>query len=371
MNETTITHISTLHSRSDPRIYQKECLSLSKKYKTILVVADGLGNQHINNTTIIDLGKRYSLSHRLFSLNKKAYKTVCKLRPDIVHIHDPELMPITLLIKLNIKCKLIYDAHEDLPLQIQRKPWIPKRIRPLASIVTKYSLSLLMKNFDLIVTATPSIPTYSHKNTITIHNYPHKGNISSAREKTHLPLILGYAGSLSFERGLTDMLNIASPSRKLILAGKFINKSTENSAKNHPNWKHVDYRGYLDKNGINKLYTDTDIGLLLLKKGIGFEETLPTKLFEYMSAGIPTLCSNIPKWKSIIDKFECGIATEVKNKQLEAAINQLKKKETYKKMSENSLDAAKHFTWNSEEEKLLKSYDQFTNIPKPTLNQNS
>lgn len=358
MRQATVIHISILHSRLDPRIYQKECLSLSKNYRTILIVADGLGDQHTNNITIRDLGKRYSLSHRLFSLNKRVYKTAFKIQPDMVHIHDPELMPITLLIKLSAKCKIIYDAHEDLPLQIQRKPWIPKITKPLISVVTKHLLSLLMKPFDLIVTATPDIPTYNHKNTITIHNYPHKNGNFRVRTKTHYPLMLGYAGSLSDERGLTDMLNIASPSRKLLLAGSFINQTTENKAKNHPNWRHVDYRGYIDKNGINQLYTDSDIGLLLLQKGIGFEETLPTKLFEYMNAGIPTLCSNISKWEAIIDKFGCGIATEVKNEQLEAAINQLEKRETYRKMSENALNAAKHFTWDSEEQKLLQSYSQ-------------
>jgi hypothetical protein len=56
----------------------------------------------------------------------QVYRKALKTDADIYHLHDPELMPLGLLLKLQRK-KVIYDVHENLPKQISIKHWINPR----------------------------------------------------------------------------------------------------------------------------------------------------------------------------------------------------------------------------------------------------
>ena len=42
----------------------------------------------------------------------------------IFHFHDPELIPLGLLLRM-LRHQVIYDVHEDLPRAILYKEWIP------------------------------------------------------------------------------------------------------------------------------------------------------------------------------------------------------------------------------------------------------
>jgi hypothetical protein len=54
-----ILHLTTVHERSDIRIFAKECTTLSKMgWDVSLMVADGNGNAFDGNVNIIDIGKR-------------------------------------------------------------------------------------------------------------------------------------------------------------------------------------------------------------------------------------------------------------------------------------------------------------------------
>jgi len=46
---------------------------------------------------------------------------------------------------------------------------------------------------------------------------------------------------------------------------------------------------------------------------INYINSLPIKMFEYMSAGIPIIISNFPLWKSIIDENQCCICVDPMN----------------------------------------------------------
>jgi glycosyltransferase involved in cell wall biosynthesis len=89
-------------------------------------------------------------------------------------------------------------------------------------------------------------------------------------------------------------------------------------------------------------------------------EGLPVKLFEYMAAGIPVICSNFPLWREIVEKNKCGICVNPLGiKEIAWAINYLiKNPQEAKKMGENGQRAIlEQYNWENESKKLLNIYN--------------
>jgi len=70
----------------------------------------------------------------MFGLTWRAFRLALSQRADIYHFHDPELLPVGVLLKLFTRAKGIYDSHEVVSQPILTKHWIPAPLRrPLAS----------------------------------------------------------------------------------------------------------------------------------------------------------------------------------------------------------------------------------------------
>jgi hypothetical protein len=77
----------------------------------VLVVADGKGGTGSNGDGVIDLGLLPGgRAARVLRGSMRALKTLRALRARSVHFHDPELIPLGLLLRL-LGHQVIYDAH--------------------------------------------------------------------------------------------------------------------------------------------------------------------------------------------------------------------------------------------------------------------
>ena len=77
-----------------------------------------------------------------------------------------------------------------------------------------------------------------------------------------------------------------------------------------PGWAKVDYRGRILHSEVKREYYNASIGMALnYSTQIKGEGSLGnTKLFEYMEAGLPVICSDYRLWKDIVEEHQCGIA---------------------------------------------------------------
>ena len=84
------------------------------------------------------------------------------------------------------------------------------------------------------------------------------------------------------------------------------------------------------------------------------------KIFEYMEAGLPVICTDFEMWKNnIIDKYNCGICVEPGNQeQLKDAITVLvSDHEKAYQMGLNGRNAVlNEFNWVTQEKILLEIY---------------
>jgi len=360
-----ICHLTSVHRRFDIRIFVKECSSLAKVkgFDVSLIVADGIGNECKNNINIYDVGKPSSRLNRIFKIDKKVYKKALELNRDIYHIHDPELIPYGLKLKRKGK-KVIFDAHEDFPMQILSKHYVPNFAKTLVSkLFIKYEKKI-SKKLDGIITATPFIKnkfkSYA-SNVMDIRNYPLNdeikyGDVNFLKKDNSIC----YVGGISQARGVYELVESLGylNNTTLELAGAFVDEKYERKIRESKNWDKVNFHGFVDRTRIIEIFNKSSIGMVTLYKTPNIINSLPIKLFEYMSAGLPVIVSNIPYWEDIV-VGKCGLSVNPKSsKEVAEAITYLfnNPKEAKRMGEQGKKDVINKYNWEIEEKKLIDFY---------------
>lgn len=364
-----VTHLTSVHTRYDTRIFVKQCKSLSKfGFQVHLIVSDTLPSELKDGVSIINIGKSTSRLGRMLKTTNLIFKKAIELDSDVYHIHDPELIPTGLKL-LNKGYKVVFDAHEDLPLQLLSKPYLNKFSRRVISKLVSFFESYSAKKFSAIITATPFIRDKFLKynaNSVDINNYPNLhefNNIIPSFENNSVC----YVGGISEVRGIKEVIQSLEilTNVKLNLAGSFNSNSLEIQCKEMPGWTMVNELGFLDRSGVMEVYNNSIAGLVTLYPIPNYLDALPVKLFEYMAAGIPVISSNIPLWQSIVDESNSGVCVNPKDPEsiAEAITFLISNKELAHKMGQNGQKAVKEkYNWTIEEQKLIALYEEILEI---------
>lgn len=363
-----IVHLTSVHPRGDIRVFLKICCSIAcNNYDITLVVADGQGSVLQNGVSIIDVG--VNESNRIKRMTKTVnavYKKALELDASIYHFHDPELIPVGLLLKRKGK-KVIFDSHEDFTSDILHKQYIPILVRRIIS----YSYSILerfaAKRFDAIVAATPKIASvfeaYSAKKVVNINNYPLLTELFELSPWENKSVDAVFVGAISSVRGVLELVRALdyAPHHKITIAGIFANAAIEKSIRSLDSWPQVDFLGQISRNQVFELLAKTRVGVVTYLPAPNHTDSQPNKLFEYMSAGIPVVASHFPLWKEIIESNDCGICVDPENsKEVSEAIQYLiDNPERAIQMGANGRAAVENkYNWTTEEAKLINLYEE-------------
>lgn len=366
-----ITHLTSVHTRYDTRIFFKQCLSLGSKYPVSLIVSDELDSELKDGVEIINVGQNQGRFNRMFKTTKLIYQKAMELNSDIYHIHDPELIPTGL--KLIKQGKLvIFDAHEDLPLQILSKPYLNKFFRIILSKLATLFESYSCRRFSAIVTATSTIKDKFLKYNSTcvdINNYPKLSEFESIRQIHNVSNNhnVCYVGGISTVRGIKEVVQSLEllEGVGLNLAGSFNSKELEENCKKMLGWAKVKELGFLNRTQVMDVYKDSIAGLVTLYPIPNYLDALPVKMFEYMAAGIPVISSNIPLWKKIVEESNAGICVNPKSPEeiANAILYFVENKEIATQMGKNGKKAVfEIYNWQIEEQKLFALYEELLGI---------
>jgi len=295
--------LTSVHLPFDTRIFHKEAKSLSKAGYNVALVAQHGKDEIVDGIRIIPLPKPKNRLERMTKTVWLAYQKALKIDADIYHFHDPELIPIGLLLKRHGK-RVIYDVHEDYPEAIPSKHYLSLWVRKLIAWVFEKFERFAANSLSGIIPATPTIAKRFesiNKSTVIIQNFPilsefHTGKTVPWRKRSNAVV---YVGGIVVMRGAKEMVEaIRLTSKKtnvrLILAGNFYPRSLRKEIESMEGWKQTEYLGYLSYEKVASLLGRVKIGLVLIHPEPRYQVSYPVKLFEYMSAGIPVIASDFP-----------------------------------------------------------------------------
>ena len=361
-----IAHLTSAHPRFDIRVFLKECRSLVLSgHDVTLVVADGHGSELYEGVSIVDVGLLPGRLNRMLRITWRIYRQALELNADVYHLHDPELLPLGLRLKKSGK-KVLFDAHEDVPKQIlgkhYLKPWVRRLVSWGYALFERYACS----RFDGVVAATPYIRDkflVMNPNSVDINNYPMIGELDSSMPWTEKKLEVCYVGGIAEIRGVKELvraMELVTTNTSLNLAGDFSEDRVRDEVATYPGWANVKATGMLGRTEVRDVLARSMAGLVTLHPTPNYLDSLPIKMFEYMSAGLPVVASNFDLWKDIVEKNDCGLCVDPLNPQaIASAIDFLVSNPAEaERMGKNGRQAVSSlYNWTAEEKKLLNFYD--------------
>lgn len=368
--QTMIVHFTTVHPRDDSRIRSKEVASLAQAYvsQVALYVQDGLGSETDagQGYSVVDTGPRLGRLPRMVVGGWRMFDAIRRAKPRVAQFHDPELLPWAILLRL-WGIKVVYDVHEDVPRQVLHNPGLPGWLRPLLPGLVGMIEWVGARLLSGVVAATPEIAVrFPARNTVLVQNYPLIGELDSPNQSpmSARPRDFVYVGGLTRHRGLFTMIDaierVAGEGARLLIAGRFNTPDDQARAEQSPGWASVRFEGWAGRSQVSALLSSARAGLVTLFPIRNYIEARPVKLFEYMSAGLPVIASDFPRWSEIVLGSGCGLLVDPENPDSIAKAMQwvLDHPDEAQEMGQKGRQAVlDHYNWDREAEKLVTFYD--------------
>jgi glycosyltransferase involved in cell wall biosynthesis len=363
--------LTSVHPVFDTRIFYKEAQTLSDAAYDVVLIGPHDKKEIRSGIKIIPLFKPKNRIERFFKTSLSLYRKALLEKADIYHFHDPELIPLMLLLKIKAKAKIIYDVHEDFSKKILARYWLPKKIRGLVAYLFGKLEKKISEKFDFIIVATLKIKErFDLINIEVIKNYPKlfgsnlQKDPSVTGKKNILRVI--YTGGLAKHKGIYKILQALtyiSQGVVLDVYGKSSDKEFERKIIDLKNKYHLNmnYRGRISYKQIYEEMRRSDVGVVCNQPKFGYNESLPNKLFEYMSAGLPVIASDFVEWKEIIEGNGAGFCVEPTDpREIAEAIQYIAQhSKRAKEMGKNGRKAIiEKYNWKEEGDKLLKIYEK-------------
>jgi len=372
MSKKKVCILTSVHPVFDGRIFHKEAKTLAKAGYDVTLIAQHNKEEVVDGIKIIPLPKPRNRFERMTKIVWKLFRLALKEKADIYHFHDPELIPIGLVLKLFGK-KVIYDVHELVCLQIEDKYWLKFQIaKRLIQWVYLLFEKLSIKFFDQLILAEDGYESYftqrykNFKRYTIIRNFP----ILELIDKTK-PLninkqksIIIYAGGLSKIRGIKEIIQameFIGDRAELWLLGKWENEKFKKECENLKGWRYTKYLGLRPLKEVYSYMKIADIGISILYPAKNYVTSLPVKAFEYMACSLPMVMSNFPYWKEIFE--DCALfANPYDPKDIAGKILYLlNNPDKAKKLGNNGRKLIEEkYNWEKESKKLLKVYERLT-----------
>ena len=374
MNQAKAVHLTSVHSALDARIFHRECRSLARAGFRVTIIGPHSGDTVVDHVRIRSIKREKSRLARMTRTVWRVYREARMQHADIYHFHDPELIPVGLLLRAGGK-RVIYDIHEDLPKDVLSKFYLPAWSRKAIAWITEGLEGAVCGHFSALITVSPAIAErfrpLNHR-TVIVHNYPYPEEVvpvGNAVPWEKRRSSVAYTGNMTALRAIREMVFAMAylPEKlpaTLELAGNevFEDVSVE-ELHGHAGWARVVHHGILDRLSTFRLLNQVRAGLVIYHPVPNHLEAMPQKIFEYMGAGIPVIASDFPFWRSMLESIGCAIFVDPKDPRaiaeaIEYVLTHPAEAEEMGRRGQSAM--LEKYTWNTQAEELVKLYSALT-----------
>ena len=372
-----VAQVTSAHLPNDNRIaYHIGATVAEAGYETTIVAptpAGGMiGVEMPESVKLILLRRRNGRLARFTSLHLEILKIILQQRFEIIHIHDPDLLPLAIALKCAGK-RVIYDAHECYRDDLDDKLWIPPFARGAARMAVIAVEWIASKTFDGVISASQDIhDKINPRWGAVVRNFPKMaadGNEALPGSYDERDCIVGYFGSIDELRYGEEMIEALAlvrarcPTARMIVAGR-ITLPNPSKVKERLAALDIEYHTYLSRPRMISLIARCRVGLALYRQTRAYEKVeFSTKVLEYARVGTPVIAGPYP---AVIKRFvvdnQIGNVVDAEHPATIAAsiFDILDDRDRWVQYSKQSMAIARHYSWETESAKLIKLYDRIS-----------
>lgn len=364
------------HHVWDSRIFYKQALSLSKKFKVKCLWWAFAQNkwkwidEKVENVWI-------SWNRLLVLFN--AINFCFKNKSDIYIAHDLDSYFVSVIIKcFKWKSKIVFDSHEYYDEMWKDQQYVMLH-RIVYFLFSKFLKPITLNLFSWVVVISELMKEHYRWNypKEIIYNFPLIDLLDENfkldnPEKYNDKFILIYQWWLIKIRGILEYIKILNllkkdiPNIYLILVWWFKDKNYENELKKYieKNWldNYVEFTWKIPLVDVYSYDKISHVGLNLLESNYNNDNGIQIKMFEYLYLELPSLWTNTTKYYNhFITNNWCG---EWINsiKEIDEWVEMIKKiKENYDSYKSSCRNNKNKYIWRNEEVKLIKFYNKIIN----------
>ena len=279
-------------------------------------------------------------------------------RCDALLANDLDTLFANALISKLKRKNLYYDTHElftEVPELLnsgfKKKVWlwIERHCiqRPIATYTVCNSIAKYYnEKYGLDMKVVRNLPTSKE-----MHSYEGRENI------------LLYQGALNMGRGIELLIEMMKhiPDYKLYIAGKgYMDSELKKLTANLNLTDRVVFTGNLRFDELHKLTSKAKIGFSVEQgESLNYKYALPNKIFDYIQAGTPVVCSDFPEMRAVVEGYDVGEIFAGHDAESLAVLvkNMLDNDAKLIEYHNNCIEASKVLNWENEQKVLYGIYE--------------
>jgi glycosyltransferase involved in cell wall biosynthesis len=357
---------SVLKPVNDPRMFEKFGQSLSSQYEVHIFGTEGVINIAASTIIFHPLSSYTRLSFDRLLAPFKVLTKILQLRPAVVIICTHELLWMVLVAKLFLSCKIVYDIRENYFRNILYTNAFPPIIRVLIALYVRakeWITSPLINCFFLAEAGYARELRFIGNNGLILENKLKKVTLPAAKKwSAHdLNFHLLFSGTLGSSTGVFIAINMAiklhevDPRFRLHIVGFSPIQAVRLQIKELT--RHHDFIHFRESNvpiphlEILEAIQMADMGVIAYPANLATENTIPTKLFEYLGYSLPILLIDHAPWVEICRPYRAAITFDPQNLNAGSLAQAITNTNFYTSPPENIF-------WDTEEKKLLQTVSE-------------